>query len=108
MNYANTMELKVTINRGGGKRTETTLPGQAWWTPTTLLRDLLDWLDRDKGWADIASDAARDDAAAALRALADQIEATKTASGPDCPTVTLRSGANAGYSPHFGTARSVS
>lgn len=95
--------MKVTINRPSGPRTEECLPGQSWWTPTSLLKDLLNWLDSGKGWGDIASDAARGDAVSALRALADQIEATKTAPLEECRRANRPETAAGSYSPYYGT-----
>lgn len=65
--------LTWTFDRKGVRRTEPALPGSRIWTQTTLLRDLLDWLDRGKTWSDI-DPVVRTYVAADLRALADLIE----------------------------------
>lgn len=99
--------MKVTIHRGGRSREENTLDGQTWWTPSTLLCDLVDWLDSGKTWSDIVSNAARDDAAAALRALAEQIEATKTPlpeKGRRANHPETAAGSRCSYSPYYGTS----
>jgi hypothetical protein len=64
----------VTIRRPGHpERTEESLPGSGWFTPTSLLHDLLAWRDEGKAWGDI-DPGVRRMVARDLRALADAVD----------------------------------
>lgn len=90
------MALMVTVHRAGREpRTEAALPGTRIFTQTSLLHNLLEWLDRGKTWADIDPEV-RCFVAKDLRALADIIE-------PD--THPAQSSSSARYSPAYGTGR---
>lgn len=67
--------MRISISRPGGRRrSEDTFPDSIF-SPTTLLSNLLDWLDRGKRWGEIGSIEVRRDVVRDLRALADTIEA---------------------------------
>lgn len=81
MNAADTTNspLMWTVQRGSrAPRTEAALPGTRIFTPTSLLYDLLAWIDDGKTWSDI-DPVMRRDVATDLRALANMIE-------PDSPS----------------------